>query len=105
MYRSWLDFQTGQREQKKTKVLSILTTVFLPVTFVGSSMGLPFFNWRAQDIREVVNVRVWIYVLAVTLVTLLVHGIWFVWLRMRVVALWEDPEQWIFGREKVIETV
>ena len=65
------------------KTIAVLTTAFLPGTWVAAFFAIPLFNWSAGSGEQVLSDRVWVY-WAVTLpLTAIVMGTWWAWMIWR----------------------
>ncbi|KUJ09667.1 uncharacterized protein LY89DRAFT_275418 [Mollisia scopiformis] len=72
----------SRRDQSAVKAISVMSMVFLPATFFCGVFNLPFFDWTANRLSEVVlNWRIWIYVACVVGTTLIITFFWRVWFR------------------------
>ncbi|KAK3934432.1 hypothetical protein QBC46DRAFT_399813 [Diplogelasinospora grovesii] len=64
----------SKRDSSSMKVIAILTTLFLPATFLSTLFAMPLFDWTAPRISEVTGSYFWLYWAIVAPLTLLVMG-------------------------------
>ncbi|KAF3937068.1 hypothetical protein ABW19_dt0203351 [Dactylella cylindrospora] len=67
--------EASKRDSSAMKILAILTTVFLPATFVATLFAMPLFNWGAGNMSGVMSDRLWIYWTIAIPLSLAVMGI------------------------------
>ncbi|MCJ1353429.1 MAG: hypothetical protein MMC33_003415 [Icmadophila ericetorum] len=73
----------SQHDSASMKTIAVLTTAFLPGTWVAAFFAVPLFNWNAGPDEQVLNGRFWVY-WAVTLpLTAIVMGAWWAWMVWR----------------------
>ncbi|KAK6537447.1 hypothetical protein TWF694_011633 [Orbilia ellipsospora] len=66
--------EASKRDSSAMKVLAILTTVFLPATFVATLFAMPLFNWGAGTMSGVMSGRFWVYWAIVIPLSIVVMG-------------------------------
>ncbi|KIW18434.1 hypothetical protein PV08_02722 [Exophiala spinifera] len=68
-----------RRDSSSMKTIAVLTLIFLPATALASIFGMSMFDWKAQEGKDIVSHRFWIYVIVAVLLTLVVLTVWFLW--------------------------
>ncbi|KAL3442462.1 hypothetical protein BJX65DRAFT_312775 [Aspergillus insuetus] len=51
----------SKRNSSAMKIVAVLTTLFLPGTFMATFFAMPLFNWSETSINNVANKHFWIY--------------------------------------------
>ncbi|KAL3487814.1 hypothetical protein BJX62DRAFT_240650 [Aspergillus germanicus] len=51
----------SKRDSSAMKIVAVLTTVFLPGTFMATIFAMPLFDWSETSINHVANKHFWIY--------------------------------------------
>ena len=73
----------SKRDSSAIKTIAVLTTVFLPGTFISTFVSMPLLSWNASSWSTIVTSRFWVYwaiTIPLTLVTLIA---WYSWRRWR----------------------
>lgn len=65
------------------KTIAVLTTCFLPATWVAAFFAIPLFNWNAGKGEAVLNDRFWVYWATTLPLTIVVLVVWYVWMHWR----------------------
>ncbi|KAH8655074.1 hypothetical protein BGZ60DRAFT_385929 [Tricladium varicosporioides] len=74
----------SKQDSSAMKIIAMLTTLFLPGTFIATFFAMPLFNWQELSIYHVTNQHFWVYwVVAgpLTLVTMILVISWAYWHR------------------------
>lgn len=69
----------SKHDSSSMKILTAVTTIFLPGAFVATLFSTNMFNWFAGDSELVVSERFWIYWSVTIPLTLITVGIWSGW--------------------------
>ncbi|KAK4224142.1 hypothetical protein QBC38DRAFT_486115 [Podospora fimiseda] len=64
----------SKRDSSSMKIIAILTTLFLPGTFISTLLSMPIFNWEVSTISEVSAKYMWVYWAITIPLTILVMG-------------------------------
>ncbi|KAL3459984.1 hypothetical protein BJX64DRAFT_290636 [Aspergillus heterothallicus] len=51
----------SKRDSSAMKIVAVLTTFFLPGTFMATFFAMPLFDWSESSINSVANKHFWIY--------------------------------------------
>lgn len=66
-------------DSSSMRMLTILTTIFLPGAFEASLFSMNMFNWFASDGDSVISERFWVYWTVTIPLTLITVGLWLGW--------------------------
>ena len=75
------------------KTVAVLTTVFLPGTFISTFISMPLLSWDATSWTEVPTTHFWVYWAVTIPLTLLTLYAWYVWQRYRDALSEEEDRQ------------
>ena len=75
------------------KTVAVLTTVFLPGTFISTFISMPLLSWDAASWTEVPTTHFWVYWAITIPLTLLTLYAWYVWQRYRDALSEEEDRQ------------
>lgn len=74
---------SSARDSSAMKTLALITTIFLPGTFVATLFSMSMFDWATQSGEaDTVSKKFWIYwavTIPLTLLTMIVWRIWWLW--------------------------
>jgi hypothetical protein len=74
----------SKQDSSAMKTLALVTMVFLPGTFVASLFSMPLFDWTsAGDVTRPRFRIYWAVAVPLTAVTLMIYGIWSMWIKRR----------------------
>ncbi|KAL7939061.1 hypothetical protein V8C35DRAFT_290078 [Trichoderma chlorosporum] len=94
---------SSKQDSSAMKIIALLTTFFLPGTFIASFFAMPLFDWSEPSIGQVANHHFWIY-WAVTgpLTFLIMVGViaWAVWNSRRIQLLQSRARESIVAEAK-----
>lgn len=65
------------------KTIAVLTTCFLPATWVAAFFAVPIFNWNAGKGEAVLSGRFWVYWATTLPLTIAVMVFWYIWMQWR----------------------
>lgn len=65
------------------KTIAVLTTSFLPATWVAAFFAMPLFNWNAGSGEPVLNRWFWVYWALTLPLTVVVMLCWYTWMQWR----------------------
>lgn len=71
--------EKATRDSTSMKAIAAVTMCFLPGTFVASLFAMPMFDWNAPPNHSLSN-RFWIYWAVTIPLTVVVIGVWFIWI-------------------------
>jgi len=73
----------SRRDSASMKTIAVLTTAFLPATWVSSFFSMPLFNWNAAAGQSVLGDRFWVYWTLTLPLTVIVMAAWWTWMTWR----------------------
>ncbi|KAF7506031.1 hypothetical protein GJ744_012278 [Endocarpon pusillum] len=94
----------SRRDSSAMKTIALLTSVFLPGTFVAAIFGMNLFEFSSQERTLVVSKSFWLYwaiTVPLTLFVMVILIIWFHW-SQKMEDQRKDEEEAPFGKEKVL---
>ncbi|KAF2819058.1 hypothetical protein CC86DRAFT_307992 [Ophiobolus disseminans] len=53
--------EASKRDSTALKIIALLTTMFLPGTFIATFLAMPLFDWSARSMSDVGTSHLWIY--------------------------------------------
>lgn len=93
---------SSKQDSSAMKIIALLTTFFLPGTFIASFFAMPLFNWSEPELHQVANSHFWVYWAVtgpLTLVTMAGVIAWAVWNSRRIQLLQSRARESVFGEE------
>ncbi|MCJ1478524.1 hypothetical protein MMC13_007204 [Lambiella insularis] len=75
--------RASKRDSTSMKTIAVLTTSFLPATWVSAFFSMPLFNWSAESSNDVLAPRFWVYWALTLPLTIVVMALWWVWMTLR----------------------
>ena len=83
----------SKRDSSAMKTVAVLTTVFLPGTFISTFVSMPLLSWDATSWTEVPTTHFWVYWAVTIPLTLLTLYAWYAWQRYRDALSEEEDRQ------------
>ncbi|KAL6823922.1 hypothetical protein V8C40DRAFT_246843 [Trichoderma camerunense] len=90
----------SKQDSSAMKIIALLTTFFLPGTFIASFFAMPLFNWSEPSLHQVANSHFWVYWAVtgpLTLVTMAGVIAWAVWNSRRIQLLQSRARESVVG--------
>jgi hypothetical protein len=69
----------SRRDSASMKTIAIMTTLFLPATWVATFFAVPLFDWTVDEGQSVIRSRFWMYWALTGVLTLVVVCVWLGW--------------------------
>ncbi|KAL7909565.1 hypothetical protein GGI35DRAFT_450249 [Trichoderma velutinum] len=94
---------SSKQDSSAMKIIALLTTFFLPGTFIASFFAMPLFNWSEPTLNQVANNHFWVYWAVtgpLTLVTMAGVIAWAVWNSRRIQLLQSRARESVFGETR-----
>ncbi|KAJ4860426.1 hypothetical protein T069G_05414 [Trichoderma breve] len=91
---------SSKQDSSAMKIIALLTTFFLPGTFIASFFAMPLFNWSEPSLHQVANSHFWVYWAVTGPLTLLtMAGViaWAVWNSRRIQLLQSRARESVVG--------
>ncbi|KAK4069936.1 uncharacterized protein Triagg1_6731 [Trichoderma aggressivum f. europaeum] len=94
---------SSKQDSSAMKIIALLTTFFLPGTFIASFFAMPLFNWSEPSLHQVANSHFWVYWAVtgpLTLATMAGVIAWAVWNSRRIQLLQSRARESVFDEAK-----
>ncbi|KAH8816952.1 hypothetical protein F5884DRAFT_240788 [Xylogone sp. PMI_703] len=97
----------SKQDSSAMKIIAVLTTLFLPGTYVATYFAMPLFNWEESSVKKVSGPYVWLYwavTAPLTLATMVLVISWALWHRSQYNILVEQARNPIGENEESTDT-